>query len=1180
METTPLLPPKQAADSPSPPKKLATFDGVFLPTTLNVLSILMFLRFGFILGQMGISGLVLLLVMSYLIDTLTVLSISAISTNGTVKGGGAYYMILRSLGPEFGGAIGIIFFIGQILNASLNVVGLVEAILVNFGNIQGDVYPLLPVSYAWLVLYSLLVLLACTAVTLVGASFVSKTAFWLFVLLVSSTLSIPVLAIFAAPGYPLPPPNDQLWYLGLLMATFRENLWPKFTSGAAGSVLPPGEKESFKNLFGVFFPATAGIFAGALMSGDLQNPSRSIPKGTLSGLFASFWLYFVVILALGASVPRELFLKDIKIIQSVSLSGLVIILGEAATALFSVIMGIVGAASMFNAIACDRIVPGLGPFSLSKKLSLEKQKAINLSIFLTWIIAQAFLFADINSIATFITMAFLTTFFVTNLACFLLRVGSAPNFRPSFKWFSSKTAGTGGIVSVLAMYLVDGWSATSVITFLIFLMVVIHYSVPPLTFGDISQLLIYHQVRKYLLRLKVDMSVKCWRPQILLLCDDPRSSWSLIAFCNHLKKGGLYILGHVVRMPDTQFDVTSVEEIKKQKHAWSQVRDIARIKAFVQIAVSPSLPWGVRNVFLGSGLGGMKPNITVLGFYDSQKHGVSLPLRNEHLPTDECRKESKVSVNQWVQIVEDLIIMQATVAVAGNFAGMTLPELRGRRWFRSLPEQKHPPRYIDLYPIQMSSVCFLNDGKSVMSTNFDTYTLILQLGAILSTVDEWAANGYRLRVVAFVETEAELDDEYRRLADLLSSLRIDAEVHVKFLDDGLLSTYNFLVKGHVPTKDTQKEFDRVCSILHGDRWWSNLCDARETLCELKRSRNISRRSGKWGFSGRQPHANVSLPISLSKSSSGVTAGSPRLRNNRRYTLSNLHNQGLSLSFNMRAHGDDGFFNYGQSDSDSDTSEAPESSGELPQQAGPHVNSNSEEVNSEVAESGNSGSKPHSRSKRPLLLRYHSHLGSVDQISTKSSTSNLRPSFLAVKIPQSKLRDDGDDDGDEGTTENSGDNQNKRSIGFIGDNIPSSAAKDRLRADSPMNPPSVIASDDINHHIHSPQFLSEDDNESMSTPLPTAEERKVTPKQLNDELANLSFNDIPAKGQHVILNELIKNHSRGDTAVVFSTLPAPVFGTHLDDAASLDYTNSIAIWLDGLPPTLLVNSQTVTVTTAL
>lgn len=1240
-ESTPLLPtnattyqtsalPSKKEPQDNRPDKLGTFEGVFLPTTLNVLSILMFLRFGFVIGQMGILGSVLLLIMSFTINILTVLSISAISTNGTVKGGGAYYMISRSLGPEFGGAIGIIFFIGQILNASLNVVGLIEPLLVNFGNIQGDIIPLLPVSYSWLVLYSTILLLVCTGITLVGASFVSKTAFWLFVLLVTSTLFIPVSAVFRQPGYPLPEPNCDLWYSGLSLTTLKDNLWPHFTSGAAGSVLPPGQPETFTNLFGIFFPATAGIFAGASMSGDLKNPSLSIPKGTLYGLFVSFILYSLVIISLGASVPRNLLHSDIKIIQSVSLNGIVIILGETATSLFSVIMGIVGAATMLNAIACDKIIPGLSVFSLSKKSPKEKKKATTYAILFTWLIAQVFLFADINSIATFITMAFLTTFFVTNLACFLLRIGSAPNFRPSFKYFNTRTACTGGLVSVLAMYLVDGLSATSVITFLIFLMMVIHYSTPPLHFGDISQLLIYHQVRKYLLRLKVDMSVKYWRPQILLLCDDPRTSWNLIGFCNHLKKGGLYILGHVVLMNEeadnnqhnSGFTIDSVREIKKQKNAWTKVRDIAKIKAFVQIAISPTLPWGVRNVFLGSGLGGMKPNITVLGFYDSQKHGVQLPLREGqsmastiYLPTDECRKERKVSVNQWVQIVEDLIMMQATVAVAGNFSSMNLPTYKGRKWLKKNQKSSSPQKYIDLYPIQMSSVCLLEDGKSVMSTNFDTYTLILQLGSILSTVDEWELNNYRLRVIAFVESEPELEDEEKRLFDLLSSLRIDAEVHVKCLDDGSLSCYNFLVKGYTVTSENEKEYNRISSILHGDRWWSNLRDARNTLKELERSKSKRRSELKPRVIGEALDKFSNLGLNLSKSYTDSSIANYQ-KKNRRYTISNLHNQGLSLSFNMRSHGGDEFYKY-ESDGESSESEldiestmplSTKHSSERPNSGTPVAtpekvkatnNASATEPDyrmPSLARFSRSGRKK-TPTEHPLMHRYKNQLlaPSSDQVSTKSSSSNLRPNFLAVKIPQSRIRDEEEDDDADGNV----DPESKSLIGFVNDDVAEndnpnsrgrSKAADNYSRDASRDgsryPPSIIANDDINHHIQSPQFLSEDEGDNSPSPIrksvPSKEnEKKVTLRQLQEELANLSFNDIPAKGQHLILNELIKRNSGGgETAVVFSTLPAPVFGTHLNDDESLDFTNSLAIWLDGLPPTVLVNSQTVTVTTAL
>ncbi|KAM9924175.1 hypothetical protein OXX59_004710 [Metschnikowia pulcherrima] len=1289
-ETVPLLPRNRAPSRARPKQaKLGTFDGVFLPTSLNVLSILMFLRFGFIVGQMGILGSILLLVMSYFINVLTVLSISAISTNGTVKGGGAYYMISRSLGPEFGGAIGVIFFIGQILNASLNVVGFIEPLLVNFGKSGGDIMPVLPESHSWEITYSTGLLALCTGVAIVGSSLVSKTAFWLFVLLTLSTLSIPVSALIMPPGYPLAAPLDYLKYTGISWATIRDNLWPHFTSGAVGSVQPPGVPETFRNMFGIFFPATAGIFAGASMSGDLATPSRSIPKGTLYGLLTSFILYLLVIVSLGASTPRELLHKDIEIIQSINMHGLIIIIGEVSTSLFSVIMGVVGAASMLNAIADDRIIPGLSIFSTAKKSGFAKRKAELSSIFLTWLLAQVFLFADINQIATFITMAFLMTFLVTNLACFLLRLGSAPNFRPSFKYFNSKTAFTGGLASVIAMYICDGVSATSVIIFLVFLIMMIHYSTPPSKFGDISQLLIYHQVRKYLLRLKLQMSVKYWRPQILLLCDDPQTSWNLIGFCNHLKKGGLYILGHVVLLSEesqssspesvsSEFNIDSFKEIQKQKNAWVKLRDMAKIKAFVQIAIGPSLPWGVRNVFLGSGLGGMKPNITVLGFYDFHKHGVELPTKKAQfqLPTDDCRKEKKVSVNQWVQIVEDLVIMQATVAVAANFGGMTLPVFE-KSWIESKLSKMTPKakKYIDLYPIQMSTVCLLEDGKSVMSTNFDTYTLILQLGSILSTVDEWEKNGYVLRIIAFVESSAEQEDERERLENLLSNLRIDAEVKIVAFDTENLASYSFMVKGYDITDQNRDAFSHIEHVLETDQWWINMVDARNALKEVRAQRAQQKRNGS--KSRTMPIAddlsNKLKSISFARSPTEGNKLGKSLQNNRRYTLSNLHEQGLSLSLNMKASGDGSFFKYDDtiyaSDDDSDFEKdfirddsASQTSSVLYQQGiiapkpvlgnDPKFDSTTTSHPPQKRQNDIIHSRASSRARAPTSTNSRSGSKkpskSPDQLSIRPSKSNLRPNFSAGKIPHSKIRDDADD---EEVGEESG--NAKPSIEFVEDEnesegdddeskIPNMAelghGRDKAtregistlnssthslaeKRDSGLkessrraiqgkkggqnvqfNPkfdgigkthtPSILTNDGIHEQLKSPRFKYNDQELSISSRESSAidlagsinmkdHENKLTHKQLEEELASLTFSDLPAKGQHIILNELMKKLSKKEhTAVIFSTLPAPQIGTHLDDDESFAYTNSLAIWLDDLAPILLLNSQAVTVTTSL
>lgn len=1272
--------------------KLGTFDGVFLPTALNVLSILMFLRFGFIMGQMGVAGTILLLLMSYFIDILTTMSISAISTNGTVRGGGAYYMILRSLGPEFGVAIGIIFFIGQVLNSSLNVVGLIEPFLENFGAPHGAMLPLLPVSPLWQITYSTILLGVCTGIAMVGSALVSKTAFWLFIVLTTSTLSIPVSALFVKPFYPLPAPNNHILYTGLSWTTLRDNMWLEFTSGAAGSLQPKGVPETFRNMFGIFFPATAGIFAGASMSGELKTPSKSIPKGTLWGLFVTFILYLLVILAIGASTPRELLRKDLGIIQTINIHGLLIVMGELATSLFSVIMGIVGAASMLNAIANDKIVPGLEVFSVSHKSEAQVKRAQLYGVIFTWFLAQIFLFADINQIATFITMAFSMTFMVTNLACFLLRLGSAPNFRPSFKYFSSKTALTGGVASVIAMYICDGRSATSVIVFLIFLIMMIHYSAPPLKFGDISQLLIYHQVRKYLLRLKLNMSVKYWRPQILLLCDDPRTSWNLIGFCNHLKKGGLYILGHVVIISEKQLDlnldfgIQAFKEVQRQKLAWIKLRDMACIKAFVHISIGPSLPWGVRNVFLGSGLGGMKPNITVIGFHDFSKHSGhisdTLNKQNQPLPTDSLRKEKQVSVSQWVQIVEDLIIMQATVAVAANFGQMSVPEMKGL-WFSEKFErlEKRSKKFIDLYPIQMSTMCVLADGKSALSTNFDTYTLILQLGSILSTVDEWKKNNYVLRINAFVETKGEEEEERERLTGLLEKLRIDAEVKVLCLSDGHLESYNIIVSGLPVTNERRDVYERISETLKDNQWWDNLVESRKIVKEVEANRNRKRNSSRTPtimindeVSKRLNNISINSLNFADTTNFGESSGSKR-----RYTISNLHGQGTALSFNMRAQGNDFFFNNSECIDSSDESsserdvtltETSSNSSSLfnaPGALRPVKLKPRPPLNSQPSQLDGRQKALQLLTKTPAsgLKMIYKNDQSTEKLPSRPLKVNLRPNFSAVKIPESRVNEDedGDDEDDVGSNEDtakpsiifvdeeeeheeeeneseSDDNdgvgngadtndvdatddkvQKKHKLDKIAKvmensgrmnpppkiNLPPAdkqfkgpmrTPKNRLQFDfhsdlrDDLRAPSIISVDMLPETLHSPHLLSESDEEvppasSLDASFPRTErplrsrELQSMYKKLQQELHDFSFNKLPPNGQHIILNELMRIHSNADeTAVIFSTLPAPDIGTHLDPEESFEYTNSLAIWLADLPPVVLLNSQTVTVTTSL
>lgn len=335
------------------------------------------------------------------------------------------------------------------------------------------------------------------------------------------------------------------------------------------------------------------------------------------------------------------------------------------------------------------------------------------------------------------------TFFVMNLACFLLKIGSAPNFRPGFKFFNWQTAFIGSILSAAAMFFIDETYATTAVCLLVFLFLLIHYLSPPKHWGDVSQNLIYHQVRKYLLRLKPE-HIKFWRPQIILLINNPRRQTRLIQFCNSMKKGSLYILGHVIVTDDFTM---GVNEAKMQQTAWSKyISEYSRIKAFVQLAMSPSITWGVRNLILSAGLGGMRPNIAVLGFYNMddlrrsqsslqvpeapispataartddktetpvrrRKRGdTSARLMEGSLPTDAIKTEDMMSATSYMTILEDLALRyRLNVAIGKGFDTLETPR----------KDKTNTKKYIDLWPIQMSAAISA-DGQSVLTTNFDT----------------------------------------------------------------------------------------------------------------------------------------------------------------------------------------------------------------------------------------------------------------------------------------------------------------------------------------------------------------------------------------------------------------------------------------------------------------------------
>jgi potassium/chloride transporter 9 len=326
------------------------------------------------------------MLIAYTVDFVTTLSLSAIASNGEVKGGGAYYLISRSLGPEFGGSIGLLFYLAQVLNTALNVVGLIDCIKLNLGHAMPD-------GYWWDYLFGTFALVLCTCLCLAGSAIFTKASNALLVVLTISTLSIPLSAL-ARPAFS--DPDRGIEFTGASLATLRSNMLPH-SGGHEFSGFA-----TFRDLFGILFPATSGIFAGASMSGDLRNPSKAIPIGTLWAMLSTFIAYLLVILALASSTSHASFLQNTNIIQDTNIWPPIVFAGELATTFFSALMGVVGSAKLMQALARDKLFPGLSVFGTGTKRADEPI----LAIFLTYIAAQLAMFANLNQIATLISMGY------------------------------------------------------------------------------------------------------------------------------------------------------------------------------------------------------------------------------------------------------------------------------------------------------------------------------------------------------------------------------------------------------------------------------------------------------------------------------------------------------------------------------------------------------------------------------------------------------------------------------------------------------------------------------------------------------------------------------------------------------------------------------------------------------
>uniref|UniRef100_A0A672Z9H4 Solute carrier family 12 member 9 n=1 Tax=Sphaeramia orbicularis TaxID=375764 RepID=A0A672Z9H4_9TELE len=761
--------PRQRSTHQRQAKKLSTFFGVVIPTLLSMFSVVVFLRIGFVVGHCGLYQAIAMFLVAYFIISMTVLSVCAISTNGALDAGGAYYMISRALGPEFGGSIGLMFFLANVCGCALFVLGLVEAIVATFGVPEAtSSFQVLPSGYWWSLLYGTVIALLCLLVCLVGAHIYAKATFLIFlvVMFVLGTIFIsffvvhPRVIVLPPPSTPTangtgPPFATTANFTSFKLDTLLGNLWADYTLDYT-----TGNMMNFATVFAVMFNGCTGIMAGSNMSGDLKNPSYSIPRGTITAVIFTFIIYNLLCVLEACSCDRVLLQRDNSFLRDINIWKPFVTIGVYSSTLSAAMSNLIGASRILYALARDDLFGKV--LSPAKKTSHSGNPWV--SVLISWFLVQLVLFSGkLNTIASIVTIFFLLVYAAVDLACLALEWASAPNFRPTFRYFTWHTCVLGIVGCAVMMFLINAIYASASIAFMLLLLLLIHYLSPTSSWGYISQALIFHQVRKYLLMLDVRKDhVKFWRPQVLLMVSNPRSSVGLITFINDIKKSGLYVLGHV-QLGD--LNTLPSDPLQSQYDSWLSLVDYLNIKAFVNLTLADSVRHGVQHLLFISGLGGMRPNTLVLGFYDDCSPTDKLidPSLSTSQSTDPLDGKV-VGPQEYVAIIADAMKMSKNVALARYFNNFD----RAQALSPASSSQGKGAVYIDVWPVNL----LRPDSCSYV----DTCSLfLLQLACILNMVRAWRKATIRLFLC--VEEGRSVRGSEEKLGQLLKELRIKAQVY-------------------------------------------------------------------------------------------------------------------------------------------------------------------------------------------------------------------------------------------------------------------------------------------------------------------------------------------------------------------------------------------------------------------
>ncbi|MCK5846839.1 MAG: amino acid permease [Bacteroidales bacterium] len=551
-------------------KKFGAFAGVYTPSVLTILGVIMYMRLGWVIGQAGLIATIAIVLIAHIISITTSLSISSIATDKKIKTGGIYYILSRSLGLPMGGSIGITLFIGTALSIALYIVGFTENFLgieaiSNFTGMENDINSVRIIGS--------IVLLSLVAIAFISTSLAIKTQFFVLGAIALSLVSIGLGFAFMDPS-----------------------------SIAEPIMTPASNGVPLITVFAIFFPAVTGFTAGVAMSGDLKDPKSAIPKGTMWAVATGLVVYLVLSIAIAYFVNRDVLLTDNNFLLKIAYYSPLVIAGIWGATLSSALGGILGAPRIIQAISHDKVIPKW--FGKGHGGSNEPRNAL---IF-TFIIAElGVLIGELDAIAEVVSMFYIAAYGFINLA-FALESWASSDFRPSFavnKWI--------GIIGFIASFGVMmqlnpvAMFASFIIMWLIYFL--LKRKEIKSDFGDVWSSVWSSMVRTSITKLsEKSLEKRNWKPNILLFSGENKER-------PHLLEIGKLFIGKYGFL--SAFDL----KLKTKDQAYNFTKDEQSLDSsqqsdgvFVRQHSVNNIYDGIEQVSSTYGFAGVEPNTIFMGW--------------------------------------------------------------------------------------------------------------------------------------------------------------------------------------------------------------------------------------------------------------------------------------------------------------------------------------------------------------------------------------------------------------------------------------------------------------------------------------------------------------------------------------------------------------------------------------